>query len=366
MTSVKDLLLKQIGWTLIIIIVSYLGLSFFPINADSMKLNYLQRWSDWDGFAYLGIAENGYGHSGGGYAFFPVYPITIKIVSYFLLGNYLLSALIISWFSLFFASLYLHKLVRLDFNKDISDKTLKYILVFPFSFFFLAAYTESIYLLLTVSAFYYFRKSLYLKSSFLGMLATAARVVGIAIFPALIFEVLQNKNIKKGRKIYSLALIPVGLLGYMFYLFLTRGNAFYFIEAVSTYFGRDQITYPFKALFSYVKNYILPFGNVFASRDSALVTMEFAFSVLFLILIIFVWFKVRKSYAIYAFVAWSMPLMTGRTGSMLRYVLILFPCFIALGILGSKYESFNKFYLFLSSMLLAIFLISFINGYWVA
>jgi hypothetical protein len=61
-----------------------------------------------------------------------------------------------------------------------------------------------------------------------------------------------------------------------------------------------------------------------------------------------------------------MPLATGRTGSMLRCILVLFPCFIALALIGNKNKNFDKFYMLLSCMLLALFAISFINGYWVA
>jgi hypothetical protein len=57
--------------------------------------------------------------------------------------------------------------------------------------------------------------------------------------------------------------------------------------------------------------------------------------------------------------------MTGRSGSILRYVLAAFPCFIILAILG-KNKNFDQFYTLLSSFLLGLFVVSFINGYWVA
>ena len=369
----KSIALKLFGWMLVLFIVCYLGLTLFPSNTGSAnkslffvsgKLDFFQRWSNWDGSAYATIAEKGY-YTNEDYAFFPFYPLAIKVVSHVTFGNYPLSALLISWFCLFFALFFLYKLVKLDFNSDIAEKTLNYLLIFPFSFFLIAAYTESIYLFLTVASFYYFRKFSYLKASVFGAFSTATRVIGISIFPAIIFEIIEKRNVIKNKKIFFLMLIPTGLLSYMFYLFKNKGNAFYFLDAVNKYWQRDQATYPFKVLLSYVKNFILHPGNPFTSRDSTLICLEFLFSSLFLLLIIFVWFKIRKSYAVYAFLAWSFPLMTGRTGSMLRYVLVLFPCFIALGFLGNKYKSFNKFYLLLSGMLLAVFAISFINGYWV-
>jgi Gpi18-like mannosyltransferase len=374
--TIKYLIKKVASWMLALFIVTYLGLSLFPMSSSSGrpceyfvfqpdKLNFLQRWSYWDGGGYLAIAENGY-KTINSYAFFPFYPLVIKIVSYVTFGNYLLSGLFVSWICFFFSLYFLYKLVRLDFDRDIAEKTLNYLLLFPFSFFFLATYTESIYLLLTVSSFYYLRKSAYLKASIFGLFSTATRVAGIGIFPAFIFEIVEKWNTIRSKTVYFLTFIPLGLLSYMSYLYANKGNALYFLYVVNKFWQRDQITHPFKVLMSYVKNFLIHPGNPFTSRDSTIICLEFIFSLVFLYLTIFVWFKIRKSYAVYAFLAWSLPLTTGRTGSMLRYVIILFPCFIALAIIGNRYKNFNKFYLFSSAMLLAVFAISFINGYWIA
>jgi Gpi18-like mannosyltransferase len=372
---IKNIAIKLTGWTLALFMVCYLGLTFFPVTANSVnmdlsflsgKLDFFQRWSNWDGGAYLRIAEKGYGIMDTDYAFFPAYPLAIKLVSFITLGNYLFSAQLVSWFSLFFSLIFLYKLVRLDFSSEVAEKTLNYLLIFPTSFFLLATYTEPMYLFFTIASLYYFRKFSYFKSSVFGAISTAVRIVGINIFPAILFEMIENKKIKKSKTIFAVILIPVGLLAYMLYCFLNKGNALYFTYIHDKYWQRDQITYPFKVLLAYIKNFFLHPGNPFTSRDSSIICLEFLVSVIFLALIVFVWLKVRRSYALYALLVWSMPLITGRTGSMLRCVLVLFPCFIALALIGNKYKNFDKFYLFLSAMLLAVFAISFINGYWIA
>lgn len=375
----KKIFINLFIWTLSIYIVTYLGLTLLPVDKNpsgkgrldfiTIENNYLQRWSNWDGGAYTAIAEKGYS-SNAFYAFFPFYPITIKLTSFLLFGNYFLSALVISWTSLLFSLFFLYKLVLLDFNEHIAEKTIIYLLIFPFSFFLLATYTESLFLLLTISSFYFLRNYKLLRSSFLGALSSATRITGIAILPAFICEIfLENKNFfisSFKRKIILILVLPLGLLSYIYFLFLTKGDPLYFLTSVRVYHSRTQITYPFKVLLSYIKNFILSPGNPFTSSDSVIIVLEFLVSVIFFILILFVWLKIRRSYAIYAFLAWSLPLITGRTGSMLRYVIILFPCFILLAILGKKYEYFNKFYILLSTLLLALFSVRFINFFWVA
>ncbi len=375
----KKIFINLFIWTLCLYILTYLGLTLLPVNKNisgkgridfiTIENNYLQRWSNWDGGAYTIIAEKGY-FSNSAYAFFPFYPVVIKLFSFLLYSNYLLSALIISWISFYLSLFFLYKLTLIDFCEDIAEKTVNYLLVFPFSFFFLATYTESLFLLLTISSFYFLRNSKLLRSSFLGALSSATRITGIAILPAFMYEFFFE-NRKDFRtfftsKIISILVLPLGLLSYIYFLFLTKGDPLYFLTSVKTYHSRTQITYPFKVLLSYIKNFIFSRGNPFTSSDSVIIALEFLVSVIFFILIIFVWFKIRRSYAIYAFLAWSLPLITGRTGSMLRYVIILFPCFIFLALLGKKYEYFNKFYILLSILLLALFSIRFINFYWVA
>jgi Gpi18-like mannosyltransferase len=364
-----------------LLLVSYLGLTLLPVSVSlghdtskiyflSNNVNLFQRLANWDGQAYLAIANKGYtGTQIGLAAYFPFYPMIIKAMSIITLGNYLMSALLVSWLSFLSALFFLYKLLRIDFNQEVSSKTIKYLLLFPFSFYFITAYSESLFLLLTVLSFYSFRKSNFTLSSILGLLATATRVTGIALFPALLFELLDSSKAKLThlkKTIFLITIVPFGLLSFMFYLFINTGNALYFLTIEKLNFERTQITYPFKVILAYIKSIILHPGNRFIARDSTLIAIEIIVSILFFIGIVFVWFKIRKSYAVYSFIAWSLPLMTGRTGSILRYVIILFPCFILLGLLNKKYKYFDTFYTYFAAMLLAIFAVSFINGYWIA
>jgi hypothetical protein len=365
----KKLFIQFLIWLLVILSVSFLGLTLLPVvtqesyHLQSRNLSFWQRWANWDGGAYLTIAEKGYNLSRSEqYAFFPFYPLVIKIVN-LVFRSYLLSGLLVSWAACFLTIYFLYKLVLLDFSNQIAQRTVNYFLIFPFSFFLLATYSESLFLLLAISSFYFLRKSSYAKASVLGMLATATRASGIALIPALTAEALEKTKFKIKRQLAYLIILPLGFSSYLWYQQRTTGNPFFFIKAVQQYWQRDQFTLPFKVILSYFIHF-QP-ADFFQFRDNTLISLEIIISLLFLFLILISWRKLRKSYFWYSFFVWSLPLMTGRSGSILRYVLAAFPCFIILAILG-KNKNFDQFYTLLSSFLLGLFVVSFINGYWVA
>ena len=94
------------------------------------------------------------------------------------------------------------------------------------------------------------------------------------------------------------------------------------------------------------------------------VALEAASGVIFLILTIYAFKRTRLSYALFGLLSYIAPTLTGTLSSMPRYVLILFPCFIILG--ASKNNKFQRLWLVISAILLAINTAFFIRGYWIA
>lgn len=73
----------------------------------------------------------------------------------------------------------------------------------------------------------------------------------------------------------------------------------------------------------------------------------------------------RLSYLVFAGLAYLLPTLTGSFSSMPRYVLVIFPIFILLGIFFSKRRRLVLFLGIVSMLLLAIETMLFIRGYWV-
>jgi hypothetical protein len=95
------------------------------------------------------------------------------------------------------------------------------------------------------------------------------------------------------------------------------------------------------------------------------VILEFLSGLIFLILLILAYLKkIKLSYLLFTAFAYVLPTLTGTFSSMPRYVLILFPCFLVLGMIRTKWVK-TVLYLF-SFILLAMATILFTRGYWIA
>lgn len=155
-------------------------------------------WLKWDSNGYLRIAKNWYSTVGDekyDIAFYPLYPILVKIGS-FLFKDYFISGFIISNMLLILAMYFLYKLVLMDFEVKIASDTVKYVLIFPFSFFFSIVYTESLFLFLSIMTIYFARKKIWLWTGIFGMLAAFSRNQGLLLAIPLLLEVLSELNLK--------------------------------------------------------------------------------------------------------------------------------------------------------------------------
>jgi len=74
--------------------------------------------------------------------------------------------------------------------------------------------------------------------------------------------------------------------------------------------------------------------------------------------------KMRTSYLVFGSLAFVLPTLSGTFSSLPRYVLVLFPAFIYLGMIKSKLIQFGLWVIF--GLLLIISAALFYQGYWIA
>lgn len=418
----KFILSLYIGWRLLLFLVSFLGLSYLPgisrpeitsIN-PSPQLEYLQRWSNWDGAHFIDIARNGYEPFQ--VVFFPLYPILIKALSVFNL-SYFWSGFLITQLATVTTLYYFYKLALLDLKKTSAEKTIYYFLIFPTSFFLVSLYSESVFLAFALSSFYYARTKNFLASFILAGLSSVTRVIGVFVIIAIFIEYLSSKKIKKnysqlskrksarffvylvladilfyyfglgnqlfyymflfislfgfitllfflalkfGRDVlfFILSLIPFSLFSY--YLFLTQNHPLAFV-LYETNWGR-KLTLPWQVLFSdFSKLYQLGFFKISLTHQTFI---ELLFAVIFIIGFLVSIKKLRASYTFYYGASLILPLLTGTLLSIPRFVLVLFPFFILIA--GIENKLFQQFWIIFSVLLLALFTILFINNYWIS
>lgn len=264
---------------------------------------------------------------------------------------------------------FLYQLILLDEKKVVARKTLMLLLAFPTAFYFGSVYTESLFLLLVVSSFYALRRGFDKEAIVLAAFASATRIIGIFMLPALLYEKYlqlkqqgqEKKIIKYGPFIFS----GTGLLLYMYYLGVTFSDPVYFLNAQPA-FGAQRSTHELILLYQVIFRYFKMFVSVdISSLLYYTITQEFVISIVFAGLLVLAWFKgVRKSYLLFAAPAYLLPTLTGTFSSMPRYVLVLFPAFMVLAkIIPNRW--FNLV-LAIFALFLGINTLLFTRGYWIA
>lgn len=341
--------------------------NFFGAGFDNYNfLPNLYGWANFDGEHYLSISTIGYKSLE--QAFFPLYPGLISFVIYFLPKTLFwasLAGLLISNISFLGALYFLFRLLRLDYNEKFSFGVISLLLLFPTSFFFGAVYNESLFLLLAVASFFFARKKKWFYAALFGVLASSTRAIGVLIFPALIIEAYNQKS--SLRHFWPIFFIPTGLFLYMFYLYLTTNDplAFYNYQLiVGEQHQRGIILLP-QILYRYLK-IIFSQGLPFYSFQISI--LELFCGVLFLVLPIYGYFKkIRVSYLFFGLAGYLVPTVQGSFSSIPRYVIVLFPAFIALNFLTNKIpKNIRVLFFIISSIILVFETMLFIRGYWVA
>jgi len=369
---------KILKWLATVFLIWRLGLEvavwlegkFLPQKSGYLGPSVL---ANFDEVHYLWIAQNGYGLYQ--QAFFPLYPWLIRWLAGFI-HNYLFSGLVISHLA-FFASLYLlYRLLLFDFSEKFVRRVIILLLLFPTSFFFASFYSESLFFFLMIAAFYFARKGKWLVAGIFGALASATRLVGIFLLPALLVEwkeqkkiqnpksKIQNDNLKfRILQVFSIFLTPLGLIFYMRYLAVNWGDPLLFAD-VQEHFGAQRVSGKIILLYQVFWRY---FKMILTTKPDPLyfvVWLELLTAVGFLALLIWGYFqKIRPSWLIFGILAYLLPTLSGTFSSLPRYVLVIFPGFVGLGLLVEKYR-WGKILYLIFAILLLISTAFFTWGYW--
>ncbi len=206
----------------------------------------------WDSVWFLAIADGGY-DGGAREAFFPLYPLLVRIVGVPLgAGSMLIGGALASTALLGVALVFLHRLVALDFERAVARNAVLVTALFPMAFFFSAVYSESLFLALSVGAVYAARRERWAWAGALGALAAATRSAGVLLLVPLAMIYLWDgarPSLRTVRPLRAgagwLALVPLGLVAYCAYLQLA---------------GHDPLA-PFQAQEVWFRSFAGPFAG---------------------------------------------------------------------------------------------------------
>ena len=267
---------------------------------------------------YVAIATDWYEYPR--YVFFPAYPVLCKIIGT-ISGDYWISAFIISFFC-GLASVPVFQLVCENYmpKYDAMVSTLL-AMTFPYVFLFTTvSYSESLFLLSTLAAWYMHLKQRYLPSALAATLATLTRTYGIAIIIPIVIGQLTERHLRR----ILLLLLPIGaLLGWMYYLYIATGDAL----AFSTQQAYWDVTLGNK--FNWVKYYILPFlGTNKTIPDFNYLEIALVIFVGYLVLSVF---RIDLKLGVYSILLFLGLLYFGNFISFPRFFAFIFPIWLLIG-----------------------------------
>lgn len=371
----------------LLVILALVG-NIIPFNQFGPEVNFsyiksswpaLNPMGNWDGQRYLYIAENGYGINDGDllgiskFVLYPTYPYLMKIVSLLLGGNLFISGIVISFIASLGLSLFLYKLIRLDYNDEIARKSIVLFLIFPATIFYVAIYNEALFLAIALSSFYFARTKRWIAASVLAGLAAFTKPHGILLLIPLIIELYlqyREESFKKAKialrlrkyaiNTISLGLIPIGYLLVIYHSFKFGQATNLYFEAVS-YFGAKQFSLLHipGLIFTHVMNLVdLPAHGYMFSR------LNISLLLLYIALLVPIRKHLRLSYFTYALLIVFVPLSSGIMSATIRALSLSFPHFIYLGYLSHRSYAIDAVLKFTFSILTGIIGLLFINWYW--
>jgi hypothetical protein len=199
---------------------------------------------------FLRIATGGYAAGDGSAAFFPGYPMAIKVVAWLPGLGPLGAALVISNACFLGALVMLHGLTRLEgWSVGMARTTVLLVAIFPTAFFFLAPYSEAPFLLLTVSAFWFARRDRWALAGLMGALAALTRSIGLLLVLALAVEAIQRSREDGGALLPRLAAavaVAAGPALYFLYWGVSHSDLWAPVDAQREW--QRELTFPLTTL----------------------------------------------------------------------------------------------------------------------
>lgn len=331
--------------------------------------NLWDAWERMDALWYLRIAEAGYQPDDGSAAFFPLYPLLVKAVSFLLLGNELVAALLVSNACLCAALMLFHLWMDEEFGSKLASRATLYLAIFPSALIFMAPYAESLFLLLAIATLRAARQGRWPAAGGLGALAALTRSLGILLAASIATEAIQRYPLRRPN------LLP-----------LARGLAWAVVPAVGTlaflgywrWRGEDPLL-PMSAQGQWGREWVFPWETVLkATRQAWDSVGTFPTSLFFLDWLLFApmfaaavmtVFRLRPAWTVYVWanllvalsIAWpARPLM-----SMPRFLVVLFPLFVMVAFWTGDRPWAHRATLATSALLLGVTTLLFVNWYFV-
>jgi hypothetical protein len=331
--------------------------------------NVFTSWERFDALWYLRIASHGYADHDGSAAFYPLFPLVSRGVSFLIGGHTFAAGMLVANAAAFGALLILYLLTRLELSRDAARAAVLFAAIFPTAFFFLSPYSESLFLLLVVTSFWGARGGRWWLAGLAGALAALTRNIGVLMaLPLAVEAVHQAVKAPRERPRRWLGLVaalgpPAGAATYLLYWRLRIHDLWAPIHQQNGW--QRQLSVPVKTLTSATGD-AFRFLGIYPGGYHLL---DWLVTVPVLALAVYAAVKFRPTYGVYlwasilaplVFIFKDRPLM-----SFPRFALVLFPVFWAMGRLTERSRLRRELAVATSAALLGMLLLLYVNWYYI-
>jgi len=334
----------------------------------------VRAWLQKDAVWYLAIAQRGYDYSPVAQSranFFPLYPLLIHIfaplVAIFPVSNpAALAGMAIAWLAFAGACVVLYQLALGRFGRRVAIGSVLLLALFPFSFYYGAVYTESIYLLLAAWAFLMAEREQWWLAGALAALASAARppglLIGACVALAYALDWLRTRHPLRP-DILALALTPLGAAAYLLYCWARWGDPLAYIKTSHAGWHGGQLRLSGLRFIAHVLAHPIRWLTP-PDLTSAVALLWIILALAFLVALPWVWRLLGPVYTFFALVSILAPILDFPTANSLgRYLSVVFPVFMAVAYLLRGHPRVVGWLAVVSGMLLIVFASCFIAGY---
>jgi hypothetical protein len=167
-------------------------------------------WERFDALWFLRIASQGYRATDGSLAFFPLFPLLTRWVSWVVGGHPLAGGLIVSNAASLGATVALYELTRRELSERTARGAVLFLTFFPTSFFLVAPYSESLFLFLALVSLLAARRSQWWLAGLAGALAALTRNLGVLLAAPLAVEAAHQAWERRPRRLDPQSLWALG------------------------------------------------------------------------------------------------------------------------------------------------------------
>jgi len=263
----------------------------------------LDGWARWDAAHYVAIAQVGYGPENpspnGGLGFFPLFPLLMRgavelVRATPTAANLTLAGLVIANLSFLVAVALLARLGAARFGDRGGIDAALLLCVTPLSFFFNAAYSESLFLALSLAALTLAGRGRWWWAGVIAGLGGMTRLVGLALAPALVLAAVR-RGASARDTVATGALALWGALAYLTYCAWRFDDPFAYFRAQATWGGWDEHVRFYAELF-----FLHPRQALGGRTEDLVILLNLALAVVFLAFIPRMWRTLDPALALFS------------------------------------------------------------------